>query len=125
MHNGYQIDPLSMLHDQLRDQSRTLLDLSRAAGRIEQRLSDGAEFHREVKEHMADHKERLIVLETKWEAGTKSAARKAFDLVRLLWPFLALTLALTKMVLSMAGKSALAAELEWFLSYMPGFRTEG
>lgn len=126
MPNGYQSDPLRILHDQIRDQGRVLLDLTRAAGRIEQRLTDGSEFHKEVKVHLDDHKERLAVIETKLEEDEpKSTAKRHLEAFRLLWPFIALSIAVIRVLLSMAGKEAVAKQLEWLLSFMAGFKTEG
>lgn len=88
--HGYQMEPLDILLDQLREQGRTLHGLHRAAGRIEQRLEDGQDFHQEVKEKLEDHRERLIVLEQKTEKheGSFSTALEWFERIQRLWPLL-------------------------------------
>lgn len=125
MHNGYQIDPLSILHDQLRDQSRTLLDLTHAAGRIEQRLTDGSEFHKEVRDHLADHGTRLTVIETNAEKEEpKSRIKSAVEAVRLLAPFVMLAISVLRAIVLLYGKDALAAHLEQILGYVERLQIE-
>lgn len=89
MQNGYQIDPLEILLDHMREQGRTLHGLNRAAGRIEQRLEDGANFHQEVKDKLEDHGHRLFKLEQgKDDESSSSIILQWLEVFQRLWPLL-------------------------------------
>lgn len=91
MHNGYQIDPLRILLDQMNEQGRVLHGLNRAAGRIEQRLEDGADFHEEVREKLELHGNRLIVLEQQKDGESSSSIiLQRLEAFQRLWPLLLL-----------------------------------
>jgi len=101
MQNGYQIDPLSILLDQMREQGRMLHGLNRTAGRIEQRLEDGNDSFDQVREKLEDHGNRLIVLEQKRdEESSFSTVLEWFERAQRLWPALFL---LTSIALAIAS----------------------
>jgi thiamine kinase-like enzyme len=91
MHNGYQIDPQSLM-------LQTLFDLKESNGRIEQRLEDGKEFHHEVRETLKEHKRsleshgrQLVVLRKQADQERKSSSSTILqwlEVFQRLWPLL-------------------------------------
>jgi thiamine kinase-like enzyme len=88
MHNGYQIDPQSLM-------LKTVLDLKESNGRIEQRLEDGKEFHQEVRETFREHKRtleahgrQLIRLNKEERKSSSSTVLEWIQVIKELWPLL-------------------------------------
>jgi hypothetical protein len=92
MHNGYQIDPQSLM-------LQTLFDLKESNGRIEQSLDDGREFHRHVREKLENHGNRLIALEQKKDEGSLSSiVLQWIEVIKQIWPLLFLLTAIASAV---------------------------
>lgn len=54
----------------------------------------------------------------------KSFLHRALAIFKLIWPFAALTIAVIRTLLSLYGKEAMAAKLEYLLSFMDGLKIE-
>jgi hypothetical protein len=81
MHNGYQIDPQSLM-------LQTLFDLKESNGRIEQRLDDGKEFHHEVRATLKDFGGRITVLESQKGESLSSIMLRRLEVFQRVWPLL-------------------------------------